>query len=199
MTAILTQEEVEANAVTLEIIRSYLTRKYVVHADDRQKSMGLSCITAETNDLVREVWYLINLVVEHMGDDEMGEIAHVEKPVCDYAAKRGFIVRKCSWIGRRGAPDRLFMGHGRFFFVEFKDTGEVPEPHQEREINRMLDNGIPVHVIDSFVDGCDLIDRELACGRSAGGPRADREPRRSLPPRPLYVPDASHDPAADFF
>lgn len=88
----------------------------------------------------------------------MAEIPHIEKPVTDYAKQRGFFVRKCSWIGRRKAPDRLFFGKGRHFFIEFKDTGEEPDDGQAKEIKRMRDNGITVHVIDNVEAGKKLFD-----------------------------------------
>lgn len=88
----------------------------------------------------------------------MAEIPHVERPVCEYASKRGFHVRKCVWVGRHGCPDRFFFGRGRHFFVEFKDAGKEPEPHQLRDIERMRAQGITVHVIDNVRDGCALFD-----------------------------------------
>lgn len=59
-------------------------------------------------------------------------------------------VRKAAWIGRRGAPDRLVMLDGRTIFVELKAPGEKPEPHQEREHERMRAMGQEVVVIDSI-------------------------------------------------
>ena len=64
----------------------------------------------------------------------------------------GIEVRKCSWEGRRGAPDRLVYANGRHFWVEFKAPGEKLRPHQEREITRMRAAGCTVYVIDHDVD-----------------------------------------------
>lgn len=82
----------------------------------------------------------------------------IEGAVCDYATVRGWLVRKLSWIGRRGAPDRIFMKGGRIIFIEFKATGETPDPIQVREIARMRAAGMEVHVIDDIEAGCALFD-----------------------------------------
>lgn len=36
-------------------IRAFLIRKYATHADERQKAMGLSYVTAEVHDLSRQI------------------------------------------------------------------------------------------------------------------------------------------------
>ena len=75
-------------------------------------------------------------------------------------------VRKVSWIGRRGAPDRMVMlpkrtltqaldcawcnPAGVSIFVELKATGKTAEPHQLREHTRMRTMGQRVEVVDSF-------------------------------------------------
>jgi len=60
-------------------------------------------------------------------------------------------IRKVKWIGRRGAPDRCVMlPGGRLIWVECKAPGEIPEPHQDREHERMRRVGQIVEVVDSF-------------------------------------------------
>jgi hypothetical protein len=81
----------------------------------------------------------------------------VEKSVVGVAENDGWLSRKCQWIGRRGAPDRLFAKNGRFLFIEFKDRGEEPDIHQEREIKRMREAGIEVHVVDNIRDGLKIL------------------------------------------
>lgn len=73
----------------------------------------------------------------------------IEKESIDYASYRGWIYRKLKWIGRRGAPDRLFVRRGRCLFVEFKQAGEGPTTQQAREHQRLRDAGATVHVVDS--------------------------------------------------
>ena len=69
-------------------------------------------------------------------------------------------VRKVTWQGRRGAPDRLVMMPKTFgdlargdigtIWIELKSPGVKPEPHQIREHERMRRMGQRVVVIDSI-------------------------------------------------
>lgn len=77
----------------------------------------------------------------------------IEKDVCEFARSKGYLVRKLKYIGRHGAPDRLFIGHGEAIFVEFKATDKGPELHQKREATRYKKRGVKVHVIDNIEDG----------------------------------------------
>ena len=70
----------------------------------------------------------------------------------------GGYTRKCKWIAKRGAPDRLVALFGWFGFAEIKAPGKKLQPHQEREIDRMKKAGIDVWVIDSF----ELVDQMIA-------------------------------------
>ena len=90
--------------------------------------------------------------------------AHLVKRVKELGGE----VRKVTWQGRRGAPDRLVMlPHGmrggryssiKTFWVELKAPGVKPEAHQVREHKRMQAMGQIVLVIDNTSD----IDQVLA-------------------------------------
>jgi len=84
--------------------------------------------------------------------------SYVERKVCEFAESLGWLVRKLSWIGRRGAPDRLFIRGGRIVLIEFKRPGGVLELHQEREIARLRAAGAEVHVIDTVAAGMAVLD-----------------------------------------
>jgi hypothetical protein len=74
----------------------------------------------------------------------------VERHLVKRVEALGGEVRKAQWIGRRGAPDRRVMLPGRLpTWVELKAPGEVAEPHQVREHNRMRRLGELVEVLDS--------------------------------------------------
>lgn len=91
-----------------------------------------------------------------------------ESKIEAYLVKRvkamGGEVRKVSWIGRRGAPDRLVMLPENFtgpsflrtvhpggsIWIELKATGEKAKPHQYREHERMRKMGQRVEVVDSL-------------------------------------------------
>lgn len=60
-------------------------------------------------------------------------------------------VRKLTYIGRRGAPDRLLvLPPGRVFFVELKRPGGPTKDHQLREHARLRGVGADVRVLDTI-------------------------------------------------
>lgn len=62
----------------------------------------------------------------------------------------GGSIRKLSWIGRRGAPDRLVWWPGPdLYFIEMKSPGKKPTKQQEREHARLREDGFQIAVIDS--------------------------------------------------
>lgn len=99
-----------------------------------------------------------------------------EGKVEDYFVKRceahGALVRKLAYIGRRGAPDRMvvwperehthdgwsFWTENPIDFVELKAPGKKPDPHQEREHERLRALGCNVFAIDSK----EAVDRYIA-------------------------------------
>jgi hypothetical protein len=92
----------------------------------------------------------------------MAQEAKIEAYLVKQVKALGGEVRKVKWVGRRGAPDRLVMMPEKLcgcgitsvapatIWVELKAPGEVPEPHQEREHDRMRAMGQRVGVIDSM-------------------------------------------------
>ena len=87
----------------------------------------------------------------------------IERHLVKRVKALGGEVRKVTWQGRRGAPDRLVMLPSRFdepgmhwtrqpIWVELKAPGVKPEVHQLREHERMRAMGQRVVVIDS-IDG----------------------------------------------
>lgn len=49
-----------------------------------------------------------------------------------------------------GVPDRICILDGRVVFVEVKTTGRKPRPNQQRRIQQLRDQGIPVFVVDGM-------------------------------------------------
>lgn len=80
----------------------------------------------------------------------------IEKHLVRRVKDLGGECRKISWIGRRGAPDRLVMlPYEKVIFntaiwVELKAPGVKPEAYQLREHERMRKMGQRVVVIDSI-------------------------------------------------
>jgi hypothetical protein len=107
----------------------------------------------------------------------------VEQHLVKRVKALGGEVRKVQWIGRRGAPDRIVMlperpgevfvsRPPRFYkvgprrpavtaWVELKRPGEVAEPHQAREHERMRKMGQQVVVLDS-IEAVDKFLEEVA-------------------------------------
>lgn len=79
--------------------------------------------------------------------------SRIEQKVQEFAEANGWLVRKLKWIGRRAAPDRLYIRAGRVVFAEFKQKGKLPDPLQAREHKRMREHGAEVVVIDSIEQG----------------------------------------------
>lgn len=87
----------------------------------------------------------------------MGQESVIENEAVLYAEKMGFVVRKVVYAGRRGSPDRWFMGRGYVFCIEFKKRGGKPEPLQVKEIERLRNAGIPVYVCDNLDRAWEII------------------------------------------
>jgi hypothetical protein len=73
----------------------------------------------------------------------------IERYLVTRVTDAGGEIRKCKWIGRRGAPDRRVMLHGGHW-VELKAPGETLRPEQAREHERMAKHGDPVYTLDTF-------------------------------------------------
>lgn len=86
----------------------------------------------------------------------------IERKVCDHAVKTGWLVRKLQWVGRHGAPDRIFMRAGQVIFVEFKQRGKKLTEHQRLEHDRLIGAGMKVFKIDDVEAGKALLDRYRA-------------------------------------
>lgn len=84
-----------------------------------------------------------------MAGHELLEI-EVESKVCALAERAGWLVRKVKWIGRRGAPDRMFVRRGRIVLIEFKrpKKGQL-HALQDREIARLRRAGAECYVVNS--------------------------------------------------
>ena len=59
--------------------------------------------------------------------------ADIETACIELAERAGYETRKVKWVGQRAAPDRVFFGHGRCVFVEFKKGNEKLKGLQKRK------------------------------------------------------------------
>ena len=83
----------------------------------------------------------------------------VEKAVCDYATKRGWLVLKFTPAGQRGWPDRILLHHGEAMFIEFKQLDKKPTKLQKQRMGALHAEGFTAVVIDNIKDGMKLVDR----------------------------------------
>lgn len=105
----------------------------------------------------------------------------MEVPICTWAEEDGWEVRKLKYLGRVGAPDRMFYKDDRVVFIEFKkpqsggkmkDLRSVP---QKREGERMIAAGLEYHLVDSLEQGC----RILGIENRAAAPHTHRTKSRA--------------------
>ena len=78
---------------------------------------------------------------------------HIEQAVVDWATQNGWLVRKLQWVGRTGAPDRIFIGFGRVVFMEFKRTGNKITGQQKKEFERICEVYAFTFLIDDVDEG----------------------------------------------
>lgn len=72
--------------------------------------------------------------------------ANEEDAAVAWAENNGWLVRKMKYIGRNGAADRFFFGHGAIVMIEFKGPRGKLSPAQELEHGRLAAVGVKVHV-----------------------------------------------------
>ena len=89
--------------------------------------------------------------------------SHIETKVCyDAKAKLGIRSIKLTPAGQTGYQDRLFfMPGGRPLLIEFKRSGEEPEPKQEYLREELIDLGYNVKVCDNYDDAMEAIHQAL--------------------------------------
>lgn len=90
----------------------------------------------------------------------------LEELTCAEARADGWHERKCKWVGRVGAPDRVFMKDGRTVWIEFKrPKGGHRKGIQINEGKRILDAGGEFY----FVSSVDEAHRILKLGKYSHG------------------------------
>ena len=102
----------------------------------------------------------------------------VQKYCMEQLKKRGCLVRKISYEGRRGCPDLLVLvperrlvdeygeypGGPKTLFLEIKkDEQTKPDPHQQREHERMRAVGADVRIIGSKAQVDELVKELFPC------------------------------------
>lgn len=83
----------------------------------------------------------------------------IEKKVCQYAQKKGFLTPKINVVGERGWPDRLFIDpDGWHVYIEFKAPGKAPDPIQIYRQSELAKRNVMVLVVDDEEQGKSYVD-----------------------------------------
>lgn len=82
----------------------------------------------------------------------------VQETVVEHAKAKGWLCRKVTYSGIRGAPDYWFFKDSRLILVEFKRPGRTPDGQQLKEHGRLKAAGFDVHIIDNIEAGRALFD-----------------------------------------
>lgn len=84
--------------------------------------------------------------------------APIEATCTEIARRGGWLVRKAKWVGRVGAPDRMFARKGRAVWIEFKSP-DAPDyrPTQAREMMEMREAGMEVYFCAGLTEFADIL------------------------------------------
>ena len=82
----------------------------------------------------------------------------IEKAACEFARRRGVIVKKLVIASEASWPDRTFLFRDHTMFIEFKRKGETPTPLQSYTIDSLRSEGFVVHVCDDLKAAKTIID-----------------------------------------
>ena len=83
----------------------------------------------------------------------------VEATICKEAVRAGWRTYKLSFIGTRGAPDRMFGRNRRAVLIEFKAPGEAPTRQQLRRHGELVEDfGFEVYWADNLNDARLILD-----------------------------------------
>jgi len=86
----------------------------------------------------------------------------LERYAVQQAGQHGIFCRKVQWIGKNGAPDRLFLYRCRHLWVEFKAPKGATSLTQDYEHALMRSHGADVRVVRKPCEVDAVIDELLA-------------------------------------
>ena len=84
--------------------------------------------------------------------------AVIENEVVSRAERANLLVRKMTYPGRRGAPDRMFVGTNiGVVFMEFKRPGGIQSGLQKREQKALKERGAKCYCVDNVKEACEIL------------------------------------------
>lgn len=81
----------------------------------------------------------------------------LERAICRFAERRGWVVYKWVCPGLRGVPDRIMIRAGRTIFVEVKRADKPPTKQQALRHAELRAKGAEVYSWDSMEDACAVL------------------------------------------
>jgi hypothetical protein len=82
----------------------------------------------------------------------------IELDTVKQAKRNGYTSYKLTFLGVRGAPDRVFGKAGHTTVIEFKRPGERPSEQQEVRAAELREQfGWEVGWTDSYSEACDML------------------------------------------
>ncbi|HSB59212.1 MAG TPA: hypothetical protein VLD66_06375 [Methyloceanibacter sp.] len=100
----------------------------------------------------------------------------IERKACDYYVRHGALTRKLNGMGNRSWPDRLVVGFGFSFMIEFKRPGFKLTPLQASLHGKLKKRKYRnLYVTDNLAEAIAIFDRLAA---SAAAPRVPAQRRQ---------------------
>ncbi len=86
----------------------------------------------------------------------------IEKKVSDCAKQLGYLSFKFNSMGCRSVPDRIFISpRGLVILIEFKKLGCKATEKQTAMINKLINQGVIVYIVDNVEDGKTILNKHL--------------------------------------
>lgn len=85
----------------------------------------------------------------------------IEKDSAKEAAKHGWISYKFLSQLHKGLPDKVYLGHGKVVFIEYKQPGKKPTKLQEKVHQDFLKQGIKVHIATSVSETMEILNNSV--------------------------------------
>lgn len=85
----------------------------------------------------------------------------IEKDSVNEAKKYGWFSFKLLSTLFKGLPDRVFIGHSKVVFIEYKQPGKLPTPLQNKVHKIFADHGVKVHVATSVNETMRVLNNEI--------------------------------------
>lgn len=81
----------------------------------------------------------------------------IEKDSVKESAKHGWLSYKMLSQLNKGLPDRVFLGHGKVVFIEYKQPGKKPTLLQEKVHKQFREHGVEVYVCTSVEETMEVL------------------------------------------